>query len=246
LKRELKKQIKQDELVSGVEHMAAWVKAHAAQVRTEATIAAIVIAIVGGFFYFRRSRDRAAEEAFAAALRTFEAPVAGEAPGREPRAAGETFATAEAKYKKAAAAFDGVERAYPSLPVGVRARYYGALARIEIGEKAEAEKALAEIAATKPAKGLEPALARLALAELQRRSGALDKAVESYRQIVDDAAFAMPRDYALMQLARTLEEAHRTEEASAAYRRLAEEFPDSLYAPDARRRAEYLGAVTRG
>jgi hypothetical protein len=246
LKRELKKQIKQDEFRSGIEHTTAWLKAHAAQVRWEMTIAAAVIAVVGGFFYFQRSRDRAAEEAFSAALGTFEAPVAGEAAGREPRAAGVTFATAEEKYRKAAGAFDGVERAYPSLPVGLRARYYGALARIEIGEKAEAEKALGEIAATKGSRSLEPALARLALAELQRRNGALDKAVEAYRQLVDDPTFAMPRDYALMRLALTLEEAHRTEEASAAYRRLSEEFPDSLYAADARRRAEYLNAVSRG
>jgi hypothetical protein len=246
LKKELKKQIKEDEFRSGIEHVAIWVKAHAAEMRLEATIAAAVIAIVGGFFYFQRSRDRAAAEAFSAALRTFEAPVAGEAPGREPSPTGVTFATAEEKYKKAVAAFDGVERAYPSLPAGVRARYYGALARIEIGEKAEAEKTLSEIAAGKGANGLEPALARLALAELQRRNGALDKAAEAYRQLVDDPAFAMPRDYALMRLGLTLEEAHRTDEAGAAYRRLSEEFPDSVYAPDARRRAEYLSAVTRG
>ena len=48
----------------------------------------------------------------------------------------------------------------------------------------------------------------------------------------------------LLELASTLEAAKRPTEAGAAYRRLVEEFPGSVYAPEARRRAEYLaGAV---
>ena len=53
-----------------------------------------------------------------------------------------SFATAEEKYKKAAAAFEGIERRYPSLPEGLRARYFGALARLELGRVATAETAL--------------------------------------------------------------------------------------------------------
>jgi tetratricopeptide (TPR) repeat protein len=245
LKRELKRQIKQDEFVSGLEHAVSWTKAHASEVRLGAAIAAVVIALAGGFIYLQRSRERAAEEAFASALEIFEAPVAGEAAAGEPKPTGVTFATAEEKYKKAAAAFDGVERAYPSLTAGIRARYYGALARIEVGDKT-AEEMLSGIAALDASKSLEPALARLALADLHRRTGALDKAVESYRKLIDDASFPLPRDYALMRLASTLEEARRTDEARSAYRRLTDEFPDSVYAPDARRKAEYLGAVAQG
>ena len=50
----------------------------------------------------------------------------------------------------------------------------------------------------------------------------------------------MPRDYALLSAAQTLEDAKRYAEARAAYRQLVEEFPASVYAAEARTRADYL------
>ena len=47
----------------------------------------------------------------------------------------------------------------------------------------------------------------------------------------------------LLELASTLESARRPAEAGAAYRRIVEEFPGSVYAPEARRRADHLGGV---
>jgi outer membrane protein assembly factor BamD (BamD/ComL family) len=152
------------------------------------------------------------------------------------------FATAEEKYKKAAAAFEGIERRYPSLEAGQRAKYFGALSRIELRDFGAAEKVLKEMAVPREAGALEPALARLALAELYRRSGDLDKAIDAYRQYAGDTTVPTPRDYALMGLASAQEEAKKPAEARASYERLLEEFPASVYAPEARRRAEFLGA----
>lgn len=245
MKKELKKQIKRDELVTGVEHAASWVKAHEKEVRVGVVAVVALGALAFSVVALNRSRERAAEDAIAAALETFEAPVLSEQAPDAPKPAGIVFATADEKYRKAAAAFDGVERAYPSLAVGQRARYYGALARIELGDKAAAEKALGEVAALK-GDGLEPALARLALAGLQRRNGALDKAADAYKQLAEDPSFPLPRDHALMDLGSTLEQASRLGEAKAAYRRLIEEFPESVYAADARRRAEFLSTAKEG
>jgi outer membrane protein assembly factor BamD (BamD/ComL family) len=64
--------------------------------------------------------------------------------------------------------------------------------------------------------------------------------------MVDDATLALPRDHVLMALSHTLEDANRLPEAGAAYRRLADEFPASPYAPEARERAEYLEGASRG
>jgi len=240
MKREHKRHIKQDELVTGIGRAARWVQAH----REEARVTLIAVAVVGAgalaVTTFQGRRNASAEKAFAAAFDTFHAPVASELPPGAERPAGLEFATPAEKYQKAAAAFDGVERRFGSLPAGRRARYYAALCRIEMGDYAEGEKALDRLVAEADRSSLESALARVALADLYRRRGETDKAVAAYRQLVDDPGLAVPRDHVLMSLASTLEDARRTKEARASYRRLTEEFPSSVFLPEARRRAENL------
>jgi tetratricopeptide (TPR) repeat protein len=244
VKRELRKQIKQDELVSGFEHGLAWVKAHWPEVRITITVLAVVGAAAGALAYFQSHRTREAEQAFAEAYEIFHTPVAKDLPAGGERPTGPTFGSKEEKFKRAAAAFDGVERRFATLPVAARARYYGALCRMELGKLDEAEKALNEAVAGKH--DLEAALARLALADLYYRRGDVGKAVDAYRQFVSDVSVPFPRDYALMRLGSVLEEARKLAEAAASYRRLTEEFPTSAYAQEARRRVEYLQTVVKG
>ena len=242
MKKELKEQIKQDELASGLEQAASWLVAHRDEVRIGAGVVVVLLAAAGAFAYFQGQRAREADRAFRDALTTFEAPVAAEiAPGAE-RPSGQLFATSEDKYKTAAAAFEGVERRFGSSVTGLRAKYYAALSRMELGQQAEAEKALKEIQAR--GAGLEPDLARLALAGLYRRGGQIDKAVEAYRALATNPSASVPRDFALLGAAQSLEDAKRWAEARAAYRQLVEEFPASVYAAEARSRAEYLQSLS--
>jgi hypothetical protein len=241
LKKELRDEIKQDEFASGIEESLSWIKAHRDEVRIGAGVVIVLLAAAGALIYFQGQRAREADRAFREALAAFDAPVASElAPGAD-RPSEQVFATAEEKYKTAAAAFEGVGRRFGSSKVGLRAKYYGALSRLELGQNAEAEKALKEIQAL--GGGLEPELARLALADLYRRTGQVEKAVEAYRGLATNPTANVPRDFALMSAAQTLEDARRWADARAAYRQVAEEFPASVYASDARARAEYLQSL---
>ncbi len=244
MKKELREQIKQDDFASGLEQAAAWAGAHRDELRIGLGVALVLAAAVGAVTYFQAQRAREADQAFRDALTTFEAPVASEvAPGAE-RPSGAVFASGDEKYKTAAAAFDGVERRSGSSVAGLRAKYYAALARIELKQYGEAEKALKEIVAR--GSGLEPELARLALADSYRKSGQLDKAVETYRGLASNAAASVPRDFALLSAAAALEDAKRWAEARATYRQLVEDFPGSVYAAQARTRAEYLQSAVQG
>jgi TolA-binding protein len=238
LRKELKDQIKQDELTTGLEQAAAWAARH----RDELRIGGLVLLVLAGaalaITHVREQRLREGDRALRDALTTFEAPLASELPPGAPRPAGQVFPSAEEKYKTAAAAFEGVARRYPSSTAGVRATYFGALSRLELGQYAEAEKALKEL--QDRGAGLEPDLARLALGDCYRRSGQVDKAVEAFRSFASNPAASLPRDQALMSAAQTLEDARRFAEARAAYRQLTEEFPASVFAAQARARAEYL------
>lgn len=239
MNKELKQQIKQDEVLTGIDHAWKWLVANQTTARTVGLAVVAVAALAGGFTYFQNHRSDAANRQLDEALALYTRPLAAEvaatgAPGES------SFATATEKYTKAAAAFDGVERAYPTLPAGVRARYYGALCRIELRDYETARKTLAALA-ERDKGSLEGVLARLALADIDRRTGAYDKAAEVYKTLAGDPASPLPRELALMNLGATLEDAKRPAEASASYKQLVDQFPDSVYAAEARRRAAYLG-----
>ena len=243
MRKEFKRQIKEDELVSGFGHLAVWVQANRSAVQAGAVAAFVLVA--GGFGYtaWQERRTAHAEAAFGSALAIFGAPLRAELPQEaQPAAGAPIFDTAAEKYKQAAAAFDGIERQYGGHPVARRARYFSALARAEAGNSAEAQKLL-ETMAAEPNGGLERALAQLALAELLHKNGQAEKAAEAFRKLANDPSWPLPKDHALMQLALCLEEARKPVEARATYKRINDEFPASVYAAEARRRAEHLAMV---
>ncbi len=239
MKKELRREIKEDEFASLLEKVFIWGSSHRDELRIGIGVGVVLLAAFGALTYFQSHRTAEAERAFRDALDAFEAPVASEIPTGADRPAGQVFATAADKYKTAAAGFEGVTRRYGSSDIGTRAKYYAALARIELEQYAEAEKALRELVAPGP-DVLVPDLARVALGGLYRRSGETDQAVEAYRSVVSNPTASMPGDYALQCIASTLEDAGRWAEARAAYRELVEQFPASVYAAPARARAEYL------
>jgi hypothetical protein len=238
LDKELKRQIKEDEVLTGAGKAWAWIKVHEEQVRLGAIVAAVVVVIGVAFWWFQQSRNAAAAQAFSEALTTFEARVGELPPGSPAPAPGTHFTTANEKFTKALASFDGVVTRYGSFEEGQRATLYGALCRIELGRLDEARKALEGLTTNRtPGVGDQ---ARLALAGLHARSGAIDKAVEVYSQLADDPRTTVPRDFVLMSLAGVLEDAKRSAEAGRWYKRVAEDYPESALASEARRRQEYL------
>ena len=237
MNKELKKQIKHDELRDGIGHAAGWVGAHRDEARVTLIALAVVLLAAVGFASYRSHRQASAARAFDEALTVFHAPVAGQPDALQ--AGGTVYASEAEKYQKAAAAFDEVAAKHGSTGAGGRARYYAALAKLELGQTQAAEAELAKLASEGDA--LVKGLARLSLADMHRGAGHWDQAIDGYRKIVDDSGSAVPRDHALMQLAGTLEEAKKTPDALASYRRLIDEFPSSVYVPEARRRVEFLG-----
>ncbi len=238
--RELKRQIKQDDLVSGVEQATGWLKRNQEKARLWGLVTLVVVGGALAFQAFTSSRRAESQLALGEALDVLETQVVAEQAAGAPLPPGvPSFATSREKLTKAVALLDGVASRYGSLPAGKQAAFVAAACRVEMGELDAARKALTAIAAERGDKLLS-AQARLSLAEVEARSGQVDKAAQALRELADEAEPAVPRDYALLRLGLLLEQAQRSTEAAQAFRRLARDFPTSDYVSEAQRRAEYL------
>ena len=200
-----------------------------------------LVLVLSGLYYGQKYRISAAESAFARATEVFHQQVGPTAPaGLE---GGLRFNTEAEKFQKAKTMFDDVASRYKSLPAGPRARYYSALSLLELGQSKEAEVALREIAALRNPDAIEPAMARLRIADLMLREGRAAEAATYYQTLIGDEASALPRDLLLYGLAESLEAAGQKIEARAAYLDLVNRHPQSPYAQDARQKIDALAIL---
>jgi tetratricopeptide (TPR) repeat protein len=209
---------------------------------TRAVIAAfVVVALIAGYTMWRQSRNAKADAALAAGLALFEAPVvplAAPAPGSPlPVQQPGTFATEQAKYEAALPKLMDAAETYPNTDAGVAARYYAAAALASLGRHAEAEQRYQEVV-DKAGSRIYARTGRLGLADAQAAQGKYDSAITIYRELSTDATSQIPVDGVLMALGRTYLQAGRREEAVRAFSRVVDEFPQSVYAADARRQRE--------
>jgi len=206
--------------------------------------AAVIIAIVGGYTLWRQSRNAKAEAALASGLALFEAPVmpvAAPEPGSPmPVQQPGTFQTEQAKFEAALPELMEAAEAYPKTDAGIAARYYAASALASLGRFAEAEQRYQEVVDSAGSR-IYGRTARLGLADAQAAQQKFDSAITIYRELSTDTNSHIPVDGVLMALGRTYRQAGRADEAARAFSRIVDEFPQSVYAADARRQREEVG-----
>ena len=201
----------------------------------------LIVLVVVGYTVWRGSRNAKANAALASGLALFEAPVvpvAAPAPGSPlPVQQPGTFQTEQAKYEAALPKLMEAANGYPNAQAGIAARYYAASALAALGRFAEAEQRYQEVV-DKAGSTIYARTARLGLADAQAAQGKYDGAITIYRELSTDANSQIPVDGVLMALGRTYARAGRADEASRAFTRIVDEFPQSVYAADARRERE--------
>ncbi len=233
--KELRKELHRDELGDAI------TEARGALTRSEVVKPALVVValflVLFGLYYGQKFRAGNAEAAFSRATEVYHATVgtnANAAPGVE------TFATENAKLQKAKTMFDEVAKSYGSMAAGRRARYYSALCLAGLGQIKEAEVSLKEIAAIKDPGAIEPAMARLRIAELALQDGRPKVAAEQFKALIADSTAGLPKDRLIFGMAESLEAAGERLEARRAYTDLVNRHPQSPYAEGARQKMEVL------
>ena len=84
-------------------------------------------------------------------------------------------------------------------------------------------------------------VARLGLAETLASEGKFDQAIKEYSDLAAQRDGALPVDVVLVQLARTYAKAGKAADARATFKRVVDEFPNSVYVTEAR---QQMGAAS--
>lgn len=208
------------------------------EVAMTATIAVALVLIVGGFFAWRSNRNAKATNLLASALAVAEAPVVTPpppAPGSPPPVQQPgTFRTERERLEASIPRLQQAADTYPNTDPGITARYRLAAALAELGRYAEAEQRYQEVIAKAGRSSIYSRTARLGLADTQMAQRKYDAAIATYKELSTDTQSQLPIDGVLMQLGRAAMQAGKNDEATRAFTRIVNEFPQSLYLAEAK------------
>jgi TolA-binding protein len=198
----------------------------------------VAIAAVGGYVWWRQTRDAGANEMLASAIAVYDAPVvpiAAPAPGSPaPLPQPGTFTTEQEKLQAALPKFREAADRFPTSTPGLVAKFHLAGILAALGQYQEAEQNFQEVV-NKGDNTIYARTARLGLADTQVAQGKFDNAITIYTELSRDTTSQIPVDSVLMQLGRAYARAGRKDEAARTFGRIVQEFPKSLYATDAQR-----------
>jgi TolA-binding protein len=212
---------------------------------TMAVVAVVAVLLVAGaYFGYRNSRNSKATTLLATALATAEAPVVPPpppAPGSAPPI--QAPGTYKDEHDRSLAALPLLQHAadaYPNTQAGITARFRLAATLADLGRHAEAEQRYQEVVQKTSTRDIYHYTARLGVGEAQLAQGKAADAAATFQSLATDSNSQLPVDAVLMQLGHAAEAAGKKDDATRAFNRVVEEFPQSLYASDAREKLAAL------
>jgi TolA-binding protein len=210
--------------------------------RQEFTLTAVAVValllVIGGYFAYRHSRDDKATTLLASALAVAEAPVVvppPPAPGSPPPI--QQPGTYRTERDRAEAALPLLQKAadsYPNSKAGITARFRLAGTLSELGRNAEAEQQYKQVVDKTSSRDIYHYTARLGMGEAQLAEGKAADAAATFQAIATDGNSQLPVDGVLMQLGRASVVAGKKDEATRAFNRVVDEFPQSIYVTEAK------------
>ncbi|HYT65383.1 MAG TPA: tetratricopeptide repeat protein [Vicinamibacterales bacterium] len=218
------------------------------QRRNEITMIVVAViavtVIVGGFFAWRTSRDAKAQGLLASALAVAEAqvytpppPAPGSAPPVQPPG---TYRSERERLEAAIPRLQAAADAYPDSEPGLTARFRLAASLAELGRFTEAEQRYQEVVQKAGSSSIYRHTAKLGVGEAQLAQGKGDAAMATFKELSADTNSQLPVDGVLMQLGRAAIAAGKKDEATRVFTRVVDEFPQSLYASEAKEKIAEL------
>jgi predicted negative regulator of RcsB-dependent stress response len=200
-----RKELKKDKFAQEVGHTVEFLEAHRKQLIRYGSVAAGLILLAAGLFYYNQRQHVARQQALRAALNAMQAPVS-----PSPVAGVVTFTSAEEKKRAVVKAFTDLAGKYPRSDEGMIAQYHLGAMALEEGRMEEAARLLNQVASG----GNEnyASLAKLSVAEIYAAQGKTAEAEKLLRQLMDKPTILVSREEAAIALAKLIAPA-RPEEA---------------------------------
>jgi TolA-binding protein len=237
MKRTERHRLKENEL----SHVFGEARARMAENRRRfGAIALVIVALlIGSFAYWtwKAYRESRARVRLIEAMAIVQSPIAEAKPaagGKPPQTPG-GYPTVQARAEAALPKFAEVYNSYPSTEAGLAARYYAASALAMVGRPAEALTRYQEVVDRAGMNSFYGRVAQLGVIETGTQAKQFDKAISTAQALVNNTSDeAIPRDALLMELGRVYAAAGKKTEAKQTLDKVIAEFPDSVFADEAK------------
>jgi TolA-binding protein len=196
----------------------------------------VAVAVFGWRYYWGRQNARSSA-GLAAAMKIYDAPVAGS--GQQAMPGEQTFPTDTAKYEAAEKALGAVAASSWHTTDGKTARYYAAVSLDHLGRYQDAVNWLLPM--SQGGGSRLSALARFELARVYDEMGKADQAVDLYQKLVKENSVFVPKPLVLLALGDHYRVKKDAKEATKYYEQVKSEFPNTGLADQADQRLEMLG-----
>ena len=225
-KKITRKQMKRNDLAETMGRTVDYVSHHRRGVTEGIVGAAVLVALVAGFFLLRAFRENQAGRELSAGLAALDTPLAGTPAGA---GAQKTFPNAAARNKEAE---DHLKKAadHPGTAAGQAAN----LILASRGKAPNPAESFAR--AARDGKAEVAAAAELDAARLLASQGKKSEAIDRLKRAIESPTSAAPKDALLFALGEIYEESGSASDARATFQRLVADYPNSPYRNDARQK----------
>src|SRR5271165_1770277 len=184
---------------------------------------AVIAAVVLGGCWYVNYRDQQAQSELSGAIEKYNAPVR---PAGQPPIPGElSYASAQERAKVTSVEFTRIADKYRFTQSGRMARYFAGITCHDMGDNANAEKALQMVAGSRYKE--IASLAKLALAGIYHDTNRDPQAIALYKDLADHATASVGKSTAQFLLASLYEESNQPDQARALYQQMTKESPAS-------------------
>lgn len=242
MKRDERQHLKENELAHTIASATQFLGPRSNSIMMIAGGLVLLVVIALGVSFMRQRSQSKGQELLAEALVALDARVvpaaaqgaAGDAPAAAQFGATGTFSTEAAKLNAALPKLKAAADAYPDAEAGITARYHMAGALAALGRQPEAITAFEDVARRAGPNTLYGRMARLGKADAQAKSGQIDSAIVTWKEMVAQDAAELPVDAILIELARAYVAKGSTADAKRTFTQIVDQHPDSPYAQEAR------------